>query len=158
MTNTGLYPEDDLQLAVFLDKRDQQSMDYFFDKYSSALYGTIYRMTNKKDLAEECLTKTFVTAWNEIETFSEAGSSLFTWLLNIARQSAYEANAQNREKNQGADNYVDWHDQKYSAFELVYNKGFSVTQAAELCGITVLELKNNLRRDLQNIQSKKPKT
>lgn len=158
MTNTGLSPGDDLQLSVFLEKANPQSMDYFYDKYSAALYGTIYRITNNRHLAEECLTTTFVTAWDKIGTFSEAGSSLLSWLLRIARQCALEAIAQNREKNRAADNCVNGQDQKYSAFELVYNKGFNVTQAAELCGITVLELKNNLRRDLQNIKYKKPQT
>ena len=157
MWNTGFISKDDLQMTVFIEERNQQSMDYFYDKYSHALYGAIYRIINNNHLAEECLTATFVKAWNEIADFRSSGISLFTWLLHIARQFAFEATTQEKKRNHGAHNSVNGRDQTYSAFELVYSKGFSVLQAAELSGITVIELKNNLRMGLQNMKDKKVK-
>ena len=154
MWNTDFTLKDDLQLTVFIEERNQQSMDYFYDKYSPALYGIIYGITNNKHLAEECLTVTFVKAWNGIATFQRSGTSLFTWLLNIARQTALEVIKLEKGKNPGTYNYVNGHDQPYSAFELVYFKGLSVLQAAELSGITVKEFKTNLRMDLQNRKDK----
>ncbi len=157
MLNTDFISKDDLQMTVFIEERNQQSMDYFYDKYSPALYGTIYRIINNKHLAEECLMATFVKAWNEIATFQRSGTSLFTWLLNMARQSALEVIKHEKGKNPGNHNSVNGHDQPYSAFELIYFKGLSVMQAAELSGITVTELKNNLRNNLQNMKEKKEK-
>jgi RNA polymerase sigma-70 factor (ECF subfamily) len=155
MLDIDFIIEDDLQLATFIEERNQQSMDYFYEKYSPALYGIIYRITNNKHLAEEGLTATFVKALNDIATFPDSGTSLFTWLLKLARQSAFEVIAQEREKNSGAHNFVYGNDQHYSAFELVYFKGLSVMQAAKLSGITVIELTTNLRMDLQNMKDKK---
>jgi DNA-directed RNA polymerase specialized sigma24 family protein len=155
MWNTDFVSKDDLQLAVFIEERNQQSMDHFYDKYSPALYGIIYRITNNEHLAEECLTATFVKAWNEIAAFRRSGASLFTWLLNIARQSAFEVITQEKERNPGINNSVNGHNQPYSAFELVYFKGLSVMQAAELSGITLMELTTNLRLDLKNMKDKK---
>lgn len=155
MSNTGLISEDDLQFTVFPEERNERSLDYFYDKYSPALYGAIYRIINDRHLAEECLITTFVKAWNETETFTCPGSSLFTWLLHIARQSAFEVVTRERERNPAAYNSVNVSDLHHSAFELVYHKGLNIIQAAELSGITIIELKNNLRRDLQNMKIKR---
>ena len=149
MLITDFISKDDLQLTVLIEERNQQSMDYLYDKYSPALYGIIHRITNNKHLADECLMATFVKAWDEIALFRLSGTSLFTWLLHIARQSAFEGIRQEKEKNSGAHNFVYAHERHYSAFELVYIKGLSVMQAAELSGITVMELKTNIRKDLQ---------
>ena len=154
MWNTDFIFKDDLQLAVLIEERDQQSMDYLYDKYSPALYGIIYRITNNKHLAEDCLTATFVKAWDDIATFQRSGTSLFTWLLNMARHSAFEVIKLEEKGNPGNHNYVSGREQPNSAFELVYFKGLSVTQAAELSGITVTEFKTNLRMDLQNRKDK----
>ncbi len=157
MLDTDLISTDDLQMTAFIEGRNQQSMDYFYDKYSPALYGIIYRITNNKHLAEECLLATFVKAWNEIAPIQLSGTSLFTWLLHIAREGAFEAKAQENETIHGTHNFVDGHDQHYSAFELVYIKGLSLLQAAELSGITAIELKINMRMDLQNRKDKTKK-
>jgi DNA-directed RNA polymerase specialized sigma24 family protein len=157
MWNTDFSTKDDRQLAVFIEQKNQQCMDYFYDKHSPALYGIIYRITNDKHVAEECLTATFIKAWNEIAAFRDFGTSLFTWLLNLARQSAFEATKQEPETNSASHNFVYGSDQHHSAFELVYFKGLSIMQAAELSGITETELKNNLRMDVQNMKDKKEK-
>lgn len=157
MLDIDLMSKDDWQLADFIEERNQQSMNHFYDKYSPALYGIIYRIINNKHLAEECLMATFEKAWNEIGAFRRSGTSLFTWLLNMARQSAFEVIAQERKRNSGTQNYVNGHAHDYSAFELVYFKGLTVMQAAELSGITVIELTTNLRMELQTMKDKKQK-
>ena len=157
MWNTDFISKDDLQLIVLIEERNQQTMDYFYDKYSPALYGIIFRITNNKNLAEECLTTTFIKAWNEIAAFPHSGASLFNWLLNIARQSAFKIITHEKGKNPMNHNSVYGLNLHFSAFELVYFKGLNVTQAAEISGITVIKLKNNLRMDLQNMKDKKVK-
>jgi hypothetical protein len=154
MWNTDYIVKDDLQLTAFIAERNQQSMDYFYDKYSPSVYGIIYRITNNKHVAEECLLATFVKAWNEIVPFRRSGTSLFTSLLNIARQVAFETIAHETEKNSGTHNSVNGYDQHDSAFEMIFFKGLSVMQAAELKGITGIELKINMRMDLQKMHDK----
>lgn len=157
MPDTDLFSKDALQLTAFIDEKNQQSLDYFYDKYSPALYGTIYHITNNKHVAEECLLATFVKAWNEIATFRPSGYSLFTWLLHMARQVAFAAVARDTEKNSAPQNFVYGLDQHDSAFELVYFKGLSLLQTAELSGIPLIELKRTMRMDLKNINDKTKK-
>ena len=134
---------DDVQLAVFIEERNLHCMDYFYEKYSPALYGIIVRIIDNTHLAEECLAVTFEKAWNEMAAFRSS--------------SAFEAKTQEQVRNPGTDNFVDRHDQHYTALDLVYFRGLSVIQAAELSGITVLELKTNLRMDLKNMKDKMAK-
>ena len=155
MWNNEFTSKDDLQVTDFVEERNQQSLEYFYDKYSPALYGIIHRITNNKHLANDCLVTTFEKAWNEIGTFPLSGISFFAWLLGIARQTAFEVVTLEKEKNSGSHNFVYGRDQHLTAFELVYIKGLSVVQAAELSGITVTELRTNIRMDLQNMKDKK---
>lgn len=150
MLDINFINKNDLQLSVYLGERNLQSLDYCYDKYSPALYGIIYRIINNKHLADQCLAATFMKAWNEIAVFRDSGTSLFTWLLNIARQSALDVIKKEKKKNFGAQNSVNSQNYHYSAFELVYLQGLSVVEAAEISGITAMELKANIRMDLQN--------
>ena len=152
---TDFMSEEDLQRTISIEKRNEQSLDYLYDKYSPALYGIIYRITNDKQLAEDCLMETFLKAWNEIMDFKCSDTSLFNWLLLRARQSAFEGIKKVKEKNSGSHNFVHVSDQQNCAFELVYMKGLTIEQAAELSRITIIELKKNIRMDLQNMKEKK---
>ncbi|MEP6466357.1 MAG: sigma factor [Parafilimonas sp.] len=70
---------------------NQQLLGKLYDKYSPALYGVIFRITGNQKLAEETLTRTFIKAWREATQVYERDTSLFMWLINIARQSAFDA-------------------------------------------------------------------
>ena len=157
MWNTDVLPKDDLQLTALVAERNQQAMDYIYDTYSPALYGIIYRITNNKHLAEECLLTTFVKAWNDVAAFHGSGTSFFTWLLHLARKVALEASARETEKTPACHNSVNGYDQHYSGFELVYLKGLSMVQASVLLGVTVIELKIDIRMELQNRRNKTEK-
>lgn len=146
---------DDLALASFIEAKNQDCMDYVYDKNSPALYGMICQVINDKHLSEECLTATFLKAWHEIAFFRNSGTSLLSWLLKLARQSAFEVLAQKNDKNPEAENYVNGRVRHYSAFELVYLQGLSMMQAAKLSGITIIELGANIRAEVRNMNLKK---
>ena len=59
-----------------------------------------------------------------------------------------------KRKNPLEHNSVNGRDQLYSAFEQVYSKRFNFMQGAEFSGVTVMELKTNLRMNLQNRKDK----
>lgn len=157
MLNTDFISTDDFHLTAFIEERSQQSMDFFYDKYSPALYGTIYRITNDTHLAKECLLATFVKAWNETAAFQRSGRSLFTWLLHMARQAAFNAMVREKEKITIYHTFETSYRQHYSAFELVFFKGLSCKQAAELSGLTLMEIKNQVRMDLNIRKIKRTK-
>lgn len=149
MLNTDFISMEDGQLAAYLENKNRASLDYFYYKYSQALYGIIHRITNDRPLAEECLLATFVKAWNEIAAFKRADTSLFTWLLSLARQAAFNGLEMEKEKINRFHTFETGQGKHFTALELVYFKGLSLVKAAELSGLTLVEFKIHLRMDLK---------
>jgi len=155
MPETNFTFMDDLQIATFIEKSDHRAIEHLYDKYSAALFGIICRIISKKEVAEECLLTTFKRAWNEIAAYQCSGNSLFTWLSAIARKSAFHI-LNEEHANPATLNCTNGECHNYSAFELVYFKGASLNEAAELSGITIAELQKTIRITLQNPIHKTP--
>lgn len=61
-----------------------------YDHYSAALYGVILRIVIEKETAEDVLQESFVKIWNNVSNYDATKGRLYTWLLNIARNSAID--------------------------------------------------------------------
>jgi RNA polymerase sigma factor (sigma-70 family) len=81
-------PEPDL--VNRLQSRDRTALDYLYDHYASALYGVVYRVIQKEDIAEEVLQDVFLKIWDKIDQYNPSKGKLFTWMLNIARNHAID--------------------------------------------------------------------
>ena len=151
--------EEDQRLMLLLKKGNQQALGLLYDQYAPALLGIIVRITNNRELAEKILHTVFVKAWNGKDSYNGSGISLFTWLISIARQSAFEAMKTDAEKNlsgsypvyEAPENVIPGN----AAFNLVYYKGFSFSDAATALHLPVSEVTNNIRMTIQNRQEKK---
>jgi hypothetical protein len=95
---------------------------------------------------------TFKRACNEIATYECSQHSLFTWLSGIARKCAFQT--MNEEQENAGRESTNEKCLDFSAFELVYFKGVSLKEAAQLSGITIAELKTTIRITLQNVINK----
>jgi RNA polymerase sigma-70 factor (ECF subfamily) len=87
-TKTALPPEP--ELIAMLKARDEMSLRILYDHYSAALYGVILRIVIDKETAEDVLQETFVKIWNNASAYDSAKGRLYTWLLNIARNTAID--------------------------------------------------------------------
>jgi DNA-directed RNA polymerase specialized sigma24 family protein len=158
MPGTSVDIIDDLRLADAIKQGSQQSLAVLYDKYAPALSGIISRITNNEKQVEDILTSTFLQIWNQIATFNPSNSSLFSWLIKIARQTALEAVKTEKEKNPQNNNFVDKTPQQRlnqkSAFELVYYKGLTYSQAATQLAITVPELLKTIRTNIEDMKEK----
>lgn len=65
-------------------------MDQLYDTYMDSLYGVVLRIVETTDLAEDVMQETFIKIWQKIDSFDSKKGSLFTWLLNIARNTAID--------------------------------------------------------------------
>jgi RNA polymerase sigma factor (sigma-70 family) len=73
-----------------LKKKDQSALDYLYDHYSGALYGVVFRILKKEEIAEEVLQDIFLKIWDKIESYDATKGKLFTWMINIARNQAID--------------------------------------------------------------------
>src|SRR5687768_13873071 len=77
--------------------------------------------TETQEEAEDILQMTFVKIWNNFSQYEESKGRLYTWMLNISRNSAIDytrsKTAKNNSKNQSIDNNVFELNKKYQYSE-----------------------------------------
>ena len=61
-----------------------------YDKYAPALLGIIHKIVKNNGIEEELLQDVFVKVWKNIERYDATKGTLFTWMLNIARNTCID--------------------------------------------------------------------
>ena len=74
-----------------LKAKDKKAFENLYDKYSGALFNIILRIVNNQELAEDVLQESFLKIWRNIERYDEDKSTIFTWMLNICRNTSIDA-------------------------------------------------------------------
>ncbi|MGZ4048296.1 MAG: RNA polymerase sigma factor [Bacteroidia bacterium] len=78
------------ELVALLKKKDVVAYNALYDNYSAALYGVITRIIPAEEIAQDVLQNVFIKIWKNFESYDETKGRLFTWMLNIARNSAID--------------------------------------------------------------------
>lgn len=73
-----------------LKKRDQAAFSYLYDNYAGALYGVIIKVIGREEEANDLLQESFVKIWKGIASYDENKGRLYTWMLNITRNTAID--------------------------------------------------------------------
>jgi len=81
---------DEKKLVSLLQKKDKAALELLYDNYGKALYGVIFRIVGNNELAEEVLQNSFQKIWEKGNQYDQSKGRLFTWMLNIARNSAID--------------------------------------------------------------------
>lgn len=130
MSSQNHIPEE--ALLALLKSKSQEGFELLYRNYGKALYGIIFKIVDDQTLAEDTLQNTFIKIWQNIERYDPEKGRLFTWILNIARNTAIDAL---RKKNNSPI------DQTKELSQYVYlSQEDSIIQEAELAQIkTILE-------------------
>jgi RNA polymerase sigma-70 factor (ECF subfamily) len=91
-------PED--ELVALLMSKDKDAFRILYDNYSSTLYGIVLKIVGTTEVAEDVLQEAFVKIWKNISSYDKTKGRLFTWLLNIARNTAIDKLRAKNEKYQ----------------------------------------------------------
>lgn len=78
------------QVVSLLLGREEVGFNYLYENYSGALYGVILKVVIYEEEANEVMQDVFVKIWNSITQYDNSKGSLYTWMLNIARNSAID--------------------------------------------------------------------
>ncbi|HEU4553375.1 MAG TPA: sigma-70 family RNA polymerase sigma factor [Chitinophaga sp.] len=73
-----------------LKARDEKVFSYLYDHYSPALYGVALKIVNDENMAIDALQEIFLKIWRSAERYDADKGRLFTWMLNIARNTAID--------------------------------------------------------------------
>lgn len=168
------------QLIQWLQKQDKKAIEALYDQYSAALYGMLLRMTQDEMLAQDILQEVFVKVWKNGDRYDSNKGKLFTWLINITRNTAIntlQSKAhRNSQKNQSLQNLVDHSkdstliqqtnvnkigltglvnqlEEKYRIIiELVYFQGYTQKEIEEHLDIPLGTVKSRLRIALRELR------
>jgi RNA polymerase sigma-70 factor, ECF subfamily len=79
------------ELIASLRNGDQKALGFLYDNYSAALFGVIMRIVESQENAEDVLQEVFVKVWKNIASYDKSKGKLYTWLINIARNTAIDS-------------------------------------------------------------------
>lgn len=88
LPKTASYTE--YELTTLLKQKDEQAFNFLYDNYSAALYGAILKTVADVGTAQDTLQNVFIKIWKSFDRFDSSKGSLYTWMLNIARNTAID--------------------------------------------------------------------
>jgi RNA polymerase sigma-70 factor (ECF subfamily) len=90
VTNRTLQGITEKELVSLLRQREKRGFTMLYDNYSSALYGIIRKIVRSEELAQDVMQDAFVKIWRGIDSYDASKGTLFTWILNVARNTAID--------------------------------------------------------------------
>ena len=98
------------ELLPLLLRKEEKAFTKLYDMYSKSLFGVITNLISDREEAEDVLQEVFVKIWKNIETYNQSKGRLYTWMLNIARNTTIDKlrskGFNNSKKNLSSDNFV----------------------------------------------------
>ena len=81
---------DTAMLLEMVRSKSEKGFHILYDKYCGSLYNILLKIVLRTDVADDLLQETFVKIWKYIDRYDPAKGTLFTWMLNIARNQAID--------------------------------------------------------------------
>lgn len=72
-------------------QRNEQAFQWLYENYSAALYGVLLKVVREEEQAQDLLQEVFVKIWNNLASYDRQKGRLFTWMLNITRNTAIDS-------------------------------------------------------------------
>jgi RNA polymerase sigma-70 factor (ECF subfamily) len=159
-------------LVSLLQSKDERGFSILYDNYSSALYGVVLKIVRSEEIAADVMQDAFVKIWKNIEAYNRTKGTLFTWILNVARNTAIDRirsqEFQNSQRNQDLDTSINFIDNQESSqfdidaigikkvvenlrpeyqqmIELLYFQGYTQAEVADEFGIPLGTVKTRVK-------------
>lgn len=98
------------ELVASLKRRDNDAYSYLYLNYRGSLFAIINQIISDTETANDVLQEVFITVWNNIDKYNAEKGRLYTWLLNLTRNTAINKtrskNYKTFQKNDNISNYV----------------------------------------------------
>lgn len=84
----AIYSEE--ELVQLLREGGRAAFSYLYRQYSAVLYGIVHKIVYDEQTAQDVLQDVFVKIWSNIGQYDPRKGRLYTWMLNIARNTAID--------------------------------------------------------------------
>lgn len=169
----------DIHIAHLLQEKNKQVIEQLYDQYGAVLFGIILKIVQSHELAEDVLQESFVKIWSHGSTYDATKGTIFTWMLNIARNTAIDKlrSVNNKKKAQvndldqilnteslhpstevsvdqiGLTELVEGLEEKYrELIDLAYFKGYTQEEITQSLGLPLGTVKSRLRIALRELR------
>ncbi len=119
MKDQNLYTEDELVAA--LKKRENAAYHHLYLHYRGSLFNLILQIVQDAETANDVLQEVFIIVWKNIHKYNQEKGRLYTWLLNLTRNTAINKtrskNYKNSLKNDDISIYVNSIENKETAVQ-----------------------------------------
>lgn len=169
------------ELVFLLKSKDQKGFNILYNNYSGALFGVISKIIQSDDDANDLLQDTFLKIWRNIDNYDPSKGSIFTWMMNIARNLSidrvrsadFRDSSQNISMEQNIIYQVDSEHQTVmdvdsiglrkvvdtlrpeyrQLIELVYYKGYTQAEVSEEYGIPLGTVKTRIKAAVGSLRT-----
>jgi RNA polymerase sigma-70 factor, ECF subfamily len=168
------------EILPLIQKKDDRAYTLLYDMYAKSLFAIISNMIKDREEAEDILQEVFVKIWKNIDSYNESKGRLYTWMLNIARNSSIDKmrskNFNNHKKNLSSDNFVHLLDDSnklthkidtigiqefikklkpkcIALIDLLFFKGYTQQEASEELEIPLGTVKTNNRNCINDLRT-----
>jgi RNA polymerase sigma factor (sigma-70 family) len=164
------------QITELLQQKDAFALSQLYDDYGATLYGVVLRIVRSSETAEQVIQDTFLKVWHHAASYDASKGRLYTWLLNIARNTAIDAtrnshfhNSKNIQQIEaltdtfggdclnletiGLKEMVKQLDKKYTVLiDLIYFNQYTHQEAAEMLNLPLGTVKTRVRYALLELR------
>lgn len=169
------------ELVFLLKSKDQRGFNILYNNYSGALFGVLNKIIQSNDDANDLLQDTFLKIWKNIDNYDPSKGSIFTWMMNIARNLAIDrvrsADFRDSSLNISMEEKVIYQiDNEYQTvqdidaiglqkvveklrpeykqlIDLVYYKGYTQAEVSEEYGIPLGTVKTRIKAAVSNLRA-----
>jgi RNA polymerase sigma-70 factor (ECF subfamily) len=170
----------DEQLLAQLCDRDVAALEALYDRYSRQAFGLAYKVLGDRGMAEEVTQDAFMSVWRQAATYRPNAGRVRPWLLAIVHHRAIDRTRRIRERqplatlddawmvHAGADVFRDAYrgvqrdairaalaqlpDEQRIAVDLLYFRGHTFSEIAELTGVAAGTAKSRVRLGLAKLK------
>ncbi len=167
-------------LLELLQTKSEKSFSILYDNYSAAIFGVVNKIVRSEEIASDITQDSFVKIWKNLDNYSSTKGTIFTWMLNIARNTAIDKIRSQEylqtRQNLEIESYVGVLDNENSSvlnvdaiglnklveklkpeyrqlIDLVYFKGYSQSEIAEEFGIPLGTIKTRIKSAITNLRT-----
>jgi len=167
--------------VALLRGKSQAAFSYLYKAYGDVLYGIVSKVIPDEGIAEDVLQEAFVKIWTYIDQYDPAKGRIYTWMLNIARNTAidklrskgeimrgkirgdeetvntgnavFPATAQQSTDTIGIRDAVADLDPRYSQIvQLAYFQGYTLDEISKALTVPLGTVKTRMRHALQSLR------
>lgn len=78
------------ELVALLRQQSQEAFSYLYRNYAGVLFGVVKKVLGDDQTSEDALQEAFVKIWNNIGQYDSGKGRLYTWMLNVCRNTAID--------------------------------------------------------------------